>query len=1073
MRRRFDYKSLAYFTTLVTLTVVYARLSVADDRLQPQPIPRSIEAMATVHGSRLPAPGPAPIAKTTRTSIRSLKDNTPRFADVDLLDATGHPGPVRNLSDTAQISPALSTPSGILSPGVPDGSEGPRRPTEKDGTSPWAADRLLADATHMNDAYVSLARNPVSGNLFAVFEATDLGGTDRDIHIAHSSDDGATWSVLEMPSFSQDESMPEIAIDAAGFLHVVWIRHDGYIVRTRSSFADDPTSWAWVKGLFTDSINATPSVAVSGAGDFATLFIAASYQEINYDLMSWEWTLIWMWSTNAGNTVSFDALVPDGYPDLWPGVAMNGARVHLINGEADVYGGPTKILLASDAVSGGFSNVTDLTSWTGFNTGFPDVACVGDAVYAVYQHDWDDGVGIIDGDIAIHLSFDAGVTVEGPFEMIADDFDSIGPTVYAHDGIVGCLWLEAPAGGDEYDVAARQSGGGGAPEFWPEVVETVTDVNLAEPMYHHLAGTVGDGRLHAAWIDRRDTPTQGHNVYTSDRALLADLSPYTPDGWEDALVASMDVGSRTNGWLKADTPAYVSMALANFGFLDIATDVGFELRIDGALAAAWTVPGGLSTSTYVPVEDHPVLLGAGSHLLEVVLDPSDTVVEENELDNVIARQWVWIDGDPDLRFAPSHILHALDAPLSVRAKSLAKDPPTLRRRHLPVVAPDFADAFASGQRSMLPVIVVPSLRLDLPALDSRTVGVDGDLKRETLLTAGRNVLDAARLELATSFDALQRAGSASQPRDLWLMGAFGVDLDASAIAELADDPAVDRLWLDNRPSTAFGSPTAVIEKAVDEWHLAAVGAQNAWALGYDGTGVLVGHLDSGAAYDHPDLAAHLWDGGPAWPHHGWDAIDEDDDPYEGDPVWGHGTHTAGLVVGDGTAGRAVGSAPGAELMILRAIPGYWADLIEAMQFGLDHGPVDLFTMSAGWDAPSDDLKEACRATGEFLLAAGIPWICAAGNGDNAGGHHPVPNDIAAPGVSPHPWYGNGGHSAVITIGAVGTGDAVWPGSSIGPVSWDITLPGYDDYPYPPGLMKPDLAAPPATWSPVSRRPAAT
>ena len=42
MRRRFDYKSLAYFTTLVTLTVVYARLSVADDRLQPQPIPRSI-----------------------------------------------------------------------------------------------------------------------------------------------------------------------------------------------------------------------------------------------------------------------------------------------------------------------------------------------------------------------------------------------------------------------------------------------------------------------------------------------------------------------------------------------------------------------------------------------------------------------------------------------------------------------------------------------------------------------------------------------------------------------------------------------------------------------------------------------------------------------------------------------------------------------------------------------------------------------------------------------------------------------------------------------------------------------
>jgi len=1064
MARGRNIRPLTFLLTVIAMTAIYARLTLADDGAASRPAVRHLAAASIAANHRIPAADtdrrPAAPPRGRRTTTSSLKAGAPRFVDIDLRAATAQPAPLRDAATTSHLAPAAAAPFRVRSPGTLGTAAAPL-PTqaEESGDSAWSADRLLADATHMNDAYVSLARSPISGDLFAVFEAVDLGGTDRDIHIARSSDDGLTWTTLEMPSFSQDESMPEIAVDAAGYLHVVWVRDDGYIVRTRSSFPDDPTDWAWIKGLFTDSINATPSIAVTGAGDFATLFIAAGYQEINYDLMSWEWTLIWMWSTNAGNTVSFDSLVPDGFPDLWPGVAMDGARVHLINGEADVYGGPTKILLSSDAVSGGFADVTDLTAWTGFNAGFPDVACDGDAVYAVYQHDWDDGVGTIDGDIAVHLSFDAGATVDGPYEMVADDFDSIGPTVFARDGVVGCLWLEAPAGGDEYDVASRQAGGGGAPEYWPEVVETVTDLNLAQPMFHHLAGVVGDGRLHSAWIDRRDSPTQGHNVYTSDRPLLPNLAPVTPEGWDDVLVVSMTQGDRADGWLKADAPAYVSCALANIGFSAFEEAVRFELKVDGSVHTVFTWSGGLAPGAHVPVEDHPIELGAGPHMVELVIDTPDAVREESEDDNVATRQWVWIDGDPVLSLDPPNLRHVESAPLAARASQLAADPPSLRRRSLPVIAPDLAAASFAAKSTRLPVIIEPALRLDVAALDIRTADAAPDLRLAAAAAAGRNVLASARAELAPLLDDLVRSGSASAPRDLWLAGAVAADLDAAAIAALADDPAVGRLWLDDRPSATFGDAAELVDKAVEEWHLEAVGAQTAWALGYDGDGILVGHIDSGAAYDHPDLAGRLWDGGAAWPNHGWDSVDEDDDPYEGDPTWGHGTHTAGLVAGTGAAGRATGSAPGAELMILRAVPGYWSDLVEAMQFGLDNGPVDLFTMSAGWDAPSDDLKEASRATAELLLTAGIPWICAAGNGDNVGGHHPAPTDIAAPGVCPNPWYGAAGHSAVITIGAVGVDDAPWSGSSLGPTSWDIAAPGYDDYPYPPGLIKPDLAAP--------------
>ena len=376
MHRHIQRRAFVFFATLAALTVAYAKLTLAEDHPVPQAVTRPAPLRIVDVLNRIPAPVTSrPVRSQRITSSSHTKADT-RFQDVDLRLGILPPGPLR-AAGKGELQPARPAPNGVRSPDRPsrnpDLARGLAGRVDARG-APWSADRLLADATHMDDAYVSLARSPVSGDLYAVFEATDLGGTDRDIHIARSDDDGLTWSVLEMPSFSQDESMPDIAIDAAGFLHVVWIRADGYIVRTRSSFADDPTSWAWIKGLFTDSINATPSVAVTGAGDFATLFVAASYQEINYDLMSWEWTLIWMWSTNAGNTISFDALVPDGFPDYWPGVAMNGARVHLINGEADAYGGPVKILLASDSISGGFSEVTDLTAWTGFNTGFPDVA---------------------------------------------------------------------------------------------------------------------------------------------------------------------------------------------------------------------------------------------------------------------------------------------------------------------------------------------------------------------------------------------------------------------------------------------------------------------------------------------------------------------------------------------------------------------------------------------------------------------------------------------------------------------------------------------------------------------------
>ncbi len=1070
MRRR----ALAVLALLLTCTTTG---SWADD-----PSPRTSAARPQIpiarDGSANPRlPSAAAAVRTTRPSPSRIgKAQRPDFPDVDLTaDATGG-AVVRRSAPGESILPADFPLDGLrdLAPGrtLKLAAPGPRG---GDKDAPWSADRKLANPTSMDDGYVSLAASPVTGWLYAVFEARDLGGADRDIHIARSQDDGLTWTVWDLPSFSQDESMPELAIDGAGFLHVVWLRLDGYIVRVRSSAGDNPAAWSAVRGLFTDSTNATPSLAVSGAGDFATLFIAAAFQEINWDLYQWEWTLIWMYSTNAGVTVTYDYLTPDGYPDLWPDCALDDGLVHLVNAEVDPGSGLPRILVSSDAVSGGFNDITDLSAWTVNGCGFPQVACQGDDVFVVYQHDYDDGLGNLDGDVIYSFSWDAGATFYGPYEIVADEYESVGPTVYARDGVVGALWLDAPPGGDEFDVAARQAGGRGHPDNWGDI-ETVSDQNHAEPQFHYLSGAAGDGRLHAAWIDRRDYPTQGLNVYTADRAVQPNLTEFTPAGWGGSLVGGLVPGERTVGWFAADRPAYVSFAVTNSGLADATADVLVRLRVDGAVAAAWQIQGGLPAATYAAVEDHELTLGAGPHEISVVLDPLNAVPEDDETDNTVLRTWTWLEGDPSLRVEPDHIRHDVAEASEAATRTLAVSPPTRLEIHLPVLDERIATATTAAPDGTVCLVVVPARRLDAAALSADLDAALGEVRdgaaksqrRDTVAAALRTNLARSRAELEPLLEELRSEGLADEPVELWLAGALSLKATPEAARRLAAHPAVGRVWLDDRPSEAFGGPVAAGLPADEHptavrqslaWHLPRIGADAAWAAGYDGAGVLVGHVDTGVGYAHPDLAGSMWDGGASWPHHGWDSVDDDDDPVEGDPTINHGTHTAGLVVGDGALGTRTGAAPGATLMALRAVPGSYADLIEAMQFGLDHGPVDLFTMSAGWGDPPADLKEGNRANAEILLAMGIPWFCAAGNGDNYGGHYAAPQDISSPGDCPDPWYGAGGHSAVITVGATTSADAVWAYSSVGPTVWNLAAAGYGDYPYPPGLTKPDLAAP--------------
>jgi hypothetical protein len=119
----------------------------------------------------------------------------------------------------------------------------------------------------------------------------------------------------------------------------------------------------------------------------------------------------------------------------------------------------------------------------------------------------------------------------------------------------------------------------------------------------------------------------------------------------------------------------------------------------------------------------------------------------------------------------------------------------------------------------------------------------------------------------------------------------------------------------------------------------------------------------------------------------------------------------------------------------------------------------LITMSLGWEYAWTPRLGMWRQSTTNVATAGLPFQIAAGN---ERGGPPVPYNLRVPGSCPGPWHhpaeAAGGRSGAITIGATDNADAIASFSSQGPVAWD-TVAGYNDYPYPPGLLKPDVSAP--------------
>ncbi len=232
----------------------------------------------------------------------------------------------------------------------------------------------------------------------------------------------------------------------------------------------------------------------------------------------------------------------------------------------------------------------------------------------------------------------------------------------------------------------------------------------------------------------------------------------------------------------------------------------------------------------------------------------------------------------------------------------------------------------------------------------------------------------------------------------------------------------------------------------EDWNIPAtdapdvVGANLAWADGYDGSGVTVAVVDTGIGW-HPGV---LFGTEGQIRLVGWkDFVKHKRWPT--DPN-GHGTHVAGIIADSmvGADGEYNGVAPNVNLVAVRVLDkkgfGTYSRVLQGIQWVVDHkNDYNIKVMNLSLVSPvqspywADPLNQAVMSA----WADGITVVVAAGNGG------PDPMSIGVPGNNPY----------VITVGAFTDNytpsdwndDYITPFSAAGP-----TLDGF---------VKPDVVAP--------------
>jgi subtilisin family serine protease len=224
-------------------------------------------------------------------------------------------------------------------------------------------------------------------------------------------------------------------------------------------------------------------------------------------------------------------------------------------------------------------------------------------------------------------------------------------------------------------------------------------------------------------------------------------------------------------------------------------------------------------------------------------------------------------------------------------------------------------------------------------------------------------------------------------------------------------------------------------------HLKVVQAEDAWKIGR-GKGVKVAIVDTGIAYNHPDLSPNI---ATSSVEIAGNKIDDDrngfvDDAYGFDFANGdafplddqmHGTHVAGL-----TASAVTGVAPEASLLAVKVLNAFGGadsgSTMAAVKYAADQN-ANIINLSLGGYSDNQELKAAWLEVLAYANSRHCLVVAAAGNGDDDGKSVDIDKVGNIPGglIAPN----------LVSVASIGLDGNLAPYSNFGLKAVSLAAPG--------------------------------
>ncbi len=204
-------------------------------------------------------------------------------------------------------------------------------------------------------------------------------------------------------------------------------------------------------------------------------------------------------------------------------------------------------------------------------------------------------------------------------------------------------------------------------------------------------------------------------------------------------------------------------------------------------------------------------------------------------------------------------------------------------------------------------------QLDLLSFRSSLKGKMKKERREAVIEALKSVSEAKEREILSLIESLSESGNIEYSKKLSIVNRLYIVADATAILALSSRPDVARVIeeyssVPGKTGRQFNrSSDITLQRGTidDNWALKSMGAEIAWKNGFNGSGVVVGSLDTGVWLEHEQLKGNYRAGNNSW----FDPVSGSSLPSDSK---GHGTGVLSCAVGKNAGKNKVGVAPAAQ-----------------------------------------------------------------------------------------------------------------------------------------------------------------